>query len=120
VTKISRPLRTGLLLAAGAVVLTACAGEPTNQLGFPAGAAPEVEGISLFEAFLLYFVAPASILLGTAALVWLPGMLRGTGYRPGRAWSAPPLWFGGPSDPAAAVESAETGNLRRGGASGSW
>lgn len=119
-TKIWLSLRTALLLAAGAVFLTACAGEPVNHLGYPAGAAPEVEGISLFEVFLLYFVAPGSILLGTAALVWLPGMLRGTGYRPGRAWSAAPLWFGGPPDPAAAVEAAQTGDVRRGGASGSW
>lgn len=114
-------LRTGLLIAASVTVVAACgSGEATSQLGYPAGVAPAVEGISLFEAFLLYFVAPGSILLGVAALVWLPGVVRGTRYRPGRAWSAAPLWFGGPPDPAAAVEAAETGTLRRGGASGSW
>ena len=49
-----------------------------------------------------------------------PGMIHSSRYRPTRGWSAAPLWFGGPADPAAAVESAQTGDLVRGGASGSW
>ena len=68
----------------------------------------------------LYLLAPAAILLLIAALVWLPGMVRSSRYRPGRGWGAAPLWFGGPPDPAAAVESASTGDLVRGGASGDW
>ena len=62
----------------------------------------------------------AAVMLVLAALVWLPGMVRGNRYRPARGWTAAPLWFGGPPDPAAAVESAQVGQVTRGEASGSW
>ena len=101
--------------------LSACADEEdaTSSLGYPDGVAP-VEEISLVEALGLYVLAPAVILLVVAALVWLPGMVRNSRYRPGRGWTAAPLWFGGPPDPVAAVENADTGELVRGGASGDW
>ena len=116
-------LRTGLLLAATAVALTACGGSDpaaTNHLGFENGVAPESGGLTTLQAVLLYGVAPLVILLLVAAVVWLPGMVRSSRYRPTKGWNAPPLWFGGPADPAAAVESAQTGDLVRGGASGNW
>jgi hypothetical protein len=115
-------LRASLMAGVLTAALTACGGDSertTNALGFEEGVAP-VEGLSLGESLLLYLVAPAVILLVVAALAWLPGMVRGSRYRPGRGWSAPPLWFGGPPDPAAAVENAGTGDLVRGGASGDW
>lgn len=122
---VSRHLRTSLLLTATAAGLAACGGgtvDGGDQLGFPNGVAPPAEGISRGEGLLLYVVAPLSIMLVLAVLVLLPGMLRGSRhrYRPGGGWSAAPLWFGGPAHPVAAVEAAETDNLRRGGASGSW
>ena len=116
-------VRTGLLLAATAVALTACGGSDpaaTNHLGFENGVAPESGGLTTLQAVLLYGVAPLVILLLVAAVVWLPGMVRSSRYRPTKGWNAPPLWFGGPADPAAAVESAQTGDLVRGGASGNW
>ena len=116
-------VRASLVLAATAAALTACGGDDpaaTNHLGFPNGVAPESEGITTLQAVLLYGVAPVVLLLLIAALVWLPGMVRGSRYRPTRGWNAAPLWFGGPADPAAAVESAHTGDVVRGGASGSW
>ena len=119
----SQRWRGALVLAATAVALTACGGDDsaaTNHLGFENGVAPEGEGLTTMQAVLLYGVAPLLILLLTAALVWLPGMIRNSRYRPTRGWNAAPLWFGGPADPAAAVESAQTGDLVRGGASGSW
>ena len=115
-------VRGALVLAATAVVLTACGGNDpaaTNHLGYKDGTAP-AEPISLLEALALYVLIPALILLVVSALVWLPGMVRASRYRPGRGWTAPPLWFGGPPDPAAAVEKAQTGDLVRGGASGDW
>jgi hypothetical protein len=118
----SQRLRACLTTAVTAAVLTACGGassERTDTLGYPDGTAP-TEGISLTQGLLLYLVAPALLLLVVAALVWLPGMARGNRYRPGRAWSAAPLWFGGPPEPAAAVEQAEVGDVVRGGASGDW
>ena len=68
----------------------------------------------------VFVVAPLALLLVLAALVWLPGMVRSNRYRPAKGWAASPLWFGGPPDPAAAVETAQVGDLVRGGASGSW
>lgn len=91
----------------------------TNPLGYEDGVAP-VDGIGLVEALGLYVLAPLTILLTVFALVWLPGVVRSSRYRPGRGWTAAPLWFGGPPDPVAAVESAETGDMVRGGASGDW
>lgn len=107
-------------MLAAAVSLTACGSEDaTAQLGFDSGAAPAVEGYSAMESLLAYVIAPLAILGLVALLVWLPGLIRG-GYRPGRGWSAPPLWFGGPAEPTAAVESAHPDKIQRGGASGSW
>ena len=91
-----------------------------NILGYDSGAAPKGEGLGGLEAVLLFGVVPLALMLVVAALVWLPGMVRGNRYRPARGWSAAPLWFGGPPDPAAAVESAQVGQVTRGGASGSW
>jgi hypothetical protein len=116
-------VRGSLVLAATAVALTACGGDDpaaTNHLGFENGVAPEGDGLTTLQAVLVYGVGPLAILLLIAAVVWLPGMVRSSRYRPTRGWNAAPLWFGGPADPAAAVESAQTGDLVRGGASGSW
>ena len=115
--------RALLALALTTAALTACGGDDparTKQLGFENGVAPNRETLSTLEALGLYVVAPLAILLLVAALVLLPGMVRGNRYRPARGWSAAPLWFGGPADPAAAVEQAQTGDVVRGGASGSW
>ena len=118
----NRRLRACLLAAATAATLTACGGDDparTNHLGYENGVAPGT-GISVVEGLALYVLVPAAILLTVAALVWLPGMVRASRYRPGRGWTAAPLWFGGPPDPAAAVENAQTGDLVRGGARGDW
>jgi hypothetical protein len=116
-------VRAVLVLATTAVALTACGGDDraaTNHLGFEEGVAPASEGLSTLQAVLLYTAVPLAILLLVAALAWLPAMVRSSRYRPNRGWNAAPLWFGGPADPAAAVETAQTGDVTRGGASGSW
>lgn len=118
-------LRVVSLLAVTSVALAGCGGSTAevprgDALGFVEGTAPETGGLSGFEALALFGLGPLTLLLVVAALVWLPGMVRGTRYRPARGWSASPLWFGGPPDPAAAVEGAQAGGLTRGGASGSW
>lgn len=119
----SEPLTRVCAALLSVAALTACGGGEqvsSEQLGYDSGVAPARDGLSLLEGLALYLIAPGAILLFVAALVWLPGMLRGTGYRPGRAWSAAPLWFGGPPDPTAAVEAASPGSMARGGASGTW
>ena len=101
-----------------AVALSGCArNERVESIpGTDAGAAE----VGAAGAVVLYLLVPLVIALVIAALVWLPGMVRSSRYRPGAGWSAPPVWFEGPPDPAAAVEGADTGELNRGGASGSW
>lgn len=116
----SHRLRTCLTAAVVTASLAACGNDqPTEQLGYQDGVAP-VEGISLLEGLALYVLAPLAILLVVFALAWLPGVVRSSRYRPGRGWTAAPLWFGGPPDPVAAVEQAEVGDVVRGGASGEW
>ena len=116
-----RRVRAFAVLAVTTGVLAGCGSDGrANALGFRDGTAPEAGGLGTLEAIGLFVLVPATLLLTIAALVWLPGMVRGTRYRPAKGWSASPLWFGGPPDPAAAVESASAGELVRGGASGSW
>ena len=112
-----------LLLIVTAAALTACGNadeNATNQLGYRNGAGPESPELGMFQALAMYVIVPAAIFGGVALLVWLPGMIRGTSYRPGRGWSSPPLWFAGPANPTQAVESADPKGMQRGGASGSW
>ena len=118
----SQRLRACAVAATTAVLLSGCADDDgaRNHLGYEKGVSPEGAGITFLEGLALYVLAPALILLVVATLVWLPGMVRTSRYRPGRGWTAAPLWFGGPPDPVAAVENAETGDVVRGGASGDW
>lgn len=119
-----RRCRAAAVLGATSLALAACGqgdSGATNHLGFEDGAGPPPETpLTTLQAVLLYSLVPLAILLTVAALVWLPGMIRSSRYRPARGWNAAPLWFGGPADPAAAVESAQPGDLVRGGASGNW
>ncbi len=101
------------------VVLLASPALAADDLGPREGADPG-SGLSIGTTVVLFVLVPAAILLGIAALVWLPGMVKADRYRPTRGWSAVPVWFAGPPDPVAAVETAEAGQSGRGGASGSW
>ena len=112
-----RPMRATLTGGLLAVALTGCARD--NRVNLP-GYDPGAAEVGAAGAVVLYVLLPLAILLVVGLLAWLPGMVRGSRYRPGAGWSAPPVWFAGPPDPAAAVEAAEIGDLNRGGASGSW
>ena len=101
------------------VVLMASPALAANELGTREGEQPGAS-LSTGSTLVLFVLIPAAILLGVAALVWLPGMVKADRYRPQRGWSAAPVWFAGPPDPVAAVETAEVGTTTRGGASGSW
>lgn len=108
-----------LMLLTAAVLAPGAAWAANDELGPREGA--EVDsGLSLGATILLFVLVPAVILLGTAALVWLPGLVKSDRYRPQRGWRAAPVWFAGPPDPVAAVETADVGQDPRGGASGSW
>jgi hypothetical protein len=114
---VRRPMRASLTCGLLAVALTGCARD--NRVNLP-GYDPSAAEVGAAGAVVLYVLLPLAIALIVAALAWLPGMVRSSRYRPGAGWSAAPVWFAGPPDPAAAVEAAETGELNRGGASGSW
>ena len=103
-----------VLLTAG----PALAGE-YDPLGRTEGGEPG-EGQSPLETIALFVLVPALIYGVVAALVLLPGVVRGARYRPSRGWTAAPVWFAGPPNPGEAVASAQTGDVTRGGASGSW
>ena len=115
-----------MVLSVAGLSLAACgSGDPAvrnNPLGYDNGVAPAGadSGLGTVEALALFAMVPLVLLLAIAALVWIPGMVRGNRYRPAKGWTASPLWFGGPPDPAAAVEAAQPGDVVRGGASGSW
>ena len=102
------------------VVLTASPALAVNDELGPREGADLDSGLSVGMSILLFVVLPTVILLVTAALVWLPGMVKADRYRPQRGWSAAPVWFAGPPDPVAAVETAQPGGVTRGGASGNW
>ncbi len=106
-------------LALSALMLLAACGNGNALLG-PQEGANLSSGLTGGETLLLYVLTPVSALLLLAALVWLPGMVRSTRYRSGKGWGAPPVWFAGPPDPVAAVETAEPGREQKGGASGTW
>ena len=102
------------------VVLTAGPALAVNDELGPQEGADVGSGMSLGTTIVVFVLVPAALLLGIAALVWLPGMVKADRYRPPKGWSAAPVWFAGPPDPVAAVETAEVGLPGRGGSSGNW
>ena len=78
------------------------------------------DDLSPLGTIALFVLIPLAILLIVGGLAWVTGADRGARYRPQRGWSAKPIWFAGPPDPAGAVAGADVGSLVRGGASGSW
>ncbi len=115
-----RAVRTALALGAAlSILLLASCGGGNAQLG-PQEGADVSSGQSAGFSLMVLVGGPLLLLLLVSSLVWLPGMVRSTRYRSGRGWGAPPVWFSGPPDPVAAVETAEPGHEQKGGASGSW
>ena len=118
-----KPIRTAgavALSAMSVVVLTAGpALADRNPIGPSEGAVPG-PGLSPAATIALFFLVPLAIVVSISALVMLPGLVRGTRYRPTMGWDAPPVWFAGPLDPEAAVSEAQAGDVTRGGSGGSW
>ncbi len=109
-----------VLSALSMVVLTAGpALADRNPIGPSEGADPG-SGLSPAATIALYLLVPLAIMATIASLVLLPGLVRGTRYRPTMGWDAPPVWFAGPLDPEAAVSNAQPGDVTRGGSGGSW
>ena len=109
---------TALGAAALTLALTACS---NDSQAYPHTGEHEgwTEG-SVARTVLLYALVPVALCAVISLLAWLPGARRRFRYRPQEGWNAAPVWFAGPPDPAAAVEQAQTGDVVRGGAGGSW
>ena len=90
-----------------------------NPLGPSEGHDPG-PGLSPAATIGLFVLVPLAIITTIAAFVLLPGLVRGTRYRPTMGWDVPPVWFAGPLDPEAAVSNAQPGDVTRGGSGGSW
>lgn len=69
---------------------------------------------------LIYVGIPVAAFLIIAVLATAPSMLRRPRYRPGRPWTADPLWFAGPDDADAALRATRVGTTAKGGASAEW
>jgi hypothetical protein len=109
-----------LVAVLGTVLLSAApALADRNPVG-PADGDDPGKGLSPGATILLFVVLPLLVATVIGVTVWLPGALRAHRYRPAMGWTAPPVWFAGPAEPVAAVQSAEPGDVVRGGASGSW
>jgi hypothetical protein len=117
----TRTARVATTVTASAltVLLTAAPALADNPIGPQSGEERE-PSLGLVTTLLLYVGVPVAVALVMFAVVWLPGVVRTHRYRPGKAWEAEPVWFAGPTEPLAAVASAEAGDVVRGGARGSW
>lgn len=109
-----------LVAALGTFLLSAAPAFASSNPTGPADGDDPGKGLGPGATILIFVVLPLAVAAVVAAVVWLPGALTSHRYRPARGWAAPPVWFAGPPAPVAAVQSAELGDVVRGGASGSW
>lgn len=106
-------------MACSVATLVAAAGPALaiGEIGDPGGR------LTWVQTVLVYVGIPVAAFAVIAFLVYLPSMVRGPRYRPGRPWTAGSVWFGGPEDAASAVDSVTTlppATVEGGGASARW
>ena len=98
------------------LLLAACSNDPQ---AYPHGEqAGETDATGLGVMVILGMALVSAAIIGL--LAYLPGLRRGSRYRPQKGWDAPPVWFAGPSDPVDAVQQAQPGDVKRGGTGGDW
>lgn len=123
----STPARRALVVLAGAALGVLISAGPAlaasvDRVG-PLEGADSESGITGGEAVLLFVLIPLAICLLLSLLHGGRSFARTERYRPGKVWSAVPVWFAGPPEPVAAVEAATQAGGRdamKGGASGHW
>ncbi len=94
----------------------------------PALAAPpetweQAEPVGALDFLLVLAIIPLALVLLITLLAYVPAMVRGEKYTPGRSWRNENEWFGGPKDGLEAADRTEvaaTGETDRGGASARW
>jgi hypothetical protein len=98
------------VLAAGPALAIGERGTPGDKLGW-------VETMGIFVGI------PLGVAAVIAFLVFLPSIVSGPRYRPGRPWTATASWFGEPigsETAAAAIETLPPATRDGGGASARW
>ncbi len=94
----------------------------------PAVAAPpstwsDPEPVGPLAYLLVLLVIPLGLAALITVLTYVPVMVKGERYTPGRAWRNENEWFGGPKDGLEAADRAETRpeiESERGGSSARW
>jgi hypothetical protein len=110
-------------LALTPVALIPLAAAPA--LAVPPEAWPDADPVGAFDWLLLLLVLPVGLFVLIWVLSYVPVMVRGEKYTPGRAWRNENEWFGGPKDGLEAADRAElpaeeSAEAERGGASARW
>jgi|SRR5690348_929711 len=101
----------------GAFAATTAPALAIGEIGDPG------HGLTWVQTVLIYIGIPVAAAAIITFLVFLPSLVRGPRYRPGRAWTAGSVWFGGPADAASALEEVTTlpaSTVEGGGASARW
>ena len=101
----------------GSALLAAGPAMAIGERGTPGHKMSAIETVAIFLGIPL---AAATVI---AFLVFLPSIVNGPRYRPGRTWSATTAWFGDPIGSEAAASAITTlppATLQGGGASARW
>jgi hypothetical protein len=108
----------GVAVAAlGSAVLAAGPALAIGERGDPSGKLSAIETTAIFLGI------PLGVAVVIAFLVFLPSIVSGPRYRPGRPWTATASWFGEPigsETTAAAITTLPPATLDGGGASARW
>lgn len=121
-------MSTKFLRAAGRSLVVAPALLLPLAAAAPAAAAPpstwsDPEPVGALAYLMLLLVIPAGLAVLITVLVYVPAMVRGDGYTPGRAWRSESEWFGGPAEGLEAADKVEIHpelEAERGGSSARW
>ena len=83
---------------------------------------PDPEPVSALDYLLVLLIIPLGLVLLITLLAYLPAMVKGEKYTPGRSWRNENEWFGGPKDGLEAADKVEAPATEpdRGGASARW
>jgi hypothetical protein len=108
----------GVAVAAlGSAVLAAGPALAIGERGTPG------DKMSAIETTAIFLGIPLGVAVVIAFLVFLPSIVSGPRYRPGRPWTATASWFGDPigsETAAAAITTLPPATLDGGGASARW
>lgn len=115
-------LLAGLVALAGSLLLAVSLAAPAVAATRDDGEQPG-PGLSSGQALLIYLGVPLAVAAVVALLTYLPSIARGPRYRPGRTWTANPVWFSGSDAPEEALRQTtpeDIARTSRGGASARW